>query len=114
MSNDIANEKMPNYVGFPDIYDNHSMTSSSHHVDEPPFENENEEINDHVENFDINTYNNMVSTRNNLDFKLREINEMKDSIYSENKLRNDANLYTTFMLTVLATTMVAYIFIKST
>lgn len=111
---------MPNYVGFPDIYDNthehaeieemHEVNSELNHQHAETFEVE--ERNGHIENFDMGAYDEMTKDRKHLDFRLREIKQMKNSIYSENKLRYDASLYTTFTLTVLATTLVAYIFIK--
>lgn len=115
---------MPNYVGFPDIYDNnmnthehveieemHEVNSEPNHQAEETFEVEERQV--HLENFDMGEYDKMTKDRKHLDFRLREIKQMKNSIYSENKLRNDANFYTTFMLTVLASTIVAYIFIKT-
>lgn len=58
-----------------------------------------------------NTYNNeILNLRSELDAKLKELNTNKDSISSEYKERFDSTIYSGLMITVLATSMLYYIF----
>lgn len=58
-----------------------------------------------------NTYNNeILNLRSELDAKLKELNTNKDSISNEYKERFDSTIYSGLMITVLATSMLYYIF----
>ena len=65
-----------------------------------------------IEGYTVNDYGNLVTKRTDLDYKLKEIERTKQSVFSEQKLRNDANIYTGLILTVLASSLVVYVFIK--
>ena len=58
-----------------------------------------------------NTYNNeILNLRSELDAKLKELNGNVDSISNEYKERFDSTIYSGLMITVLATSMLYYIF----
>lgn len=60
-----------------------------------------------------NTYNNeIIGLRSELDMKLKELNNNTDSISNEYKNRFDSTIYSGLMVTVLATSMIYYIFTK--
>lgn len=60
----------------------------------------------------VNDYNSIVQKRNELDSKMVEINRTKDSKYMEWKGYDDSTKYTNILLTVLATSLIYYIFVK--
>jgi hypothetical protein len=60
-----------------------------------------------------NTYNNeILGLRSELDMKLKELNNNTDSISNEYKNRFDSTIYSGLMVTVLATSMIYYLFTK--
>ena len=64
-------------------------------------------------NYNLNTYNNTVlSLRSELDEKMKELNFSDDSILSEEKNRYDVTIYTGVLWTILATSIVYYVFTK--
>ena len=60
----------------------------------------------------INMYNKNIKTRNNLDLKLKEIYAADGSIQSEFKLNMDSSVYASIMWSVLATSLIYYVFVK--
>ena len=60
----------------------------------------------------INTYKDIIDKRNDLDIKMMEINKSIDSNYIEQKGKNDSTKYTNILITVLATSLIYYIFVK--
>lgn len=83
---------MPTYEGF-SIYEPYTATKT-------------------IEGYTVNDYPKLLTTRNDLDKKMKEVSRTKQSVFSEQKLRNDANVYTGLLLTVLASSLVAYVFIQ--
>jgi hypothetical protein len=57
------------------------------------------------------SYNQMIQLRNKLDLQLQQLMN-KGSISAENKLQLDSTVYTTVLWTVLATSVLYYVFIK--
>ena len=53
----------------------------------------------------------MIELRNKLDLQLQRLMN-KGSIFAENKLQLDSTVYTTVLWTVLATSVLYYVFIK--
>jgi len=60
----------------------------------------------------ITTHNQIQNKRNELDLKMKEINHSNDSVYSMYKAKYDSTMYTSIILTILATSLIYYIFIK--
>lgn len=60
----------------------------------------------------INNYKNIIDKRNDLDVKMMEINQTLDSNYIEYKGQNDSTKYTNILITVIATSLIYYIFVK--
>lgn len=60
----------------------------------------------------VNNYNEIVQKRNNLDLKIDEVNRVMESQYMELKGQGDSTKYTNILLTVLATSLIYYIFVK--
>ena len=65
------------------------------------------------------SYNSMLSNhasilklRNELDVKMRELNRSEDSVYSIYKANFDSTMYTSILWSVLASSLVYYIFVK--
>jgi hypothetical protein len=83
---------MPTYEGF-SMYEPYTATKT-------------------IEGYTVNDYGNLVLTRDDLDKKLKEISRNRDSVFTEQKMRNDANIYTGLLLTVLASSLLVYVFIK--
>jgi hypothetical protein len=83
---------MPKYEGFSN-YEPYSATKT-------------------IEGYTVNDYGNLVLNRDDLDKKLKEISRNRDSVFTEQKMQNDANIYTGLLLTVLASSLLVYVFIK--
>jgi hypothetical protein len=60
----------------------------------------------------INTYMQNVNTRNQLEDRLKEIYDTERSVYGDSKLRLDSTIYTSVLWTILATTILFYVFKK--
>lgn len=60
----------------------------------------------------VNNYNEIIQKRNNLDLKVNEVNHVMESQYMELKGQGDSTKYTNILLTVLATSLIYYIFVK--
>lgn len=60
----------------------------------------------------VNNYNSIVQKRNELDSIMIELNRTKDSQYMEWKGYDDSTKYANILLTVLATSLIYYIFVK--
>lgn len=60
----------------------------------------------------ITKYNNNIKTRGSLDLKLKEIYATDGSIQSELKLNMDTSVYASIMWSVLATSLIYYVFVK--
>lgn len=60
----------------------------------------------------VNKYQDVIKLRNSLDLKMMEINKTKDSKFMYSKGQNDSTVYTNILLTVLATSLIYYIFVK--
>ena len=65
-----------------------------------------------IEGYTVNDYPQLLTTRNDLDHKLKEISRTRQTVFTEQKLRNDANIYSGLLLTILASSLLAYVFIK--
>jgi hypothetical protein len=64
-------------------------------------------------NYNINTYNNNVlGLRSELDEKMKVLNLSESSILSEEKTRYDVTIYTGVLWTILATSIVYYVFTR--
>ena len=64
-------------------------------------------------NYNINTYNNKVlGLRSELDEKMKVLNLSESSVLSEEKTRYDVTIYTGVLWTILATSIVYYIFTR--
>ena len=57
-------------------------------------------------------YNQLLSTRNKLDQQMKDIQKSSDSVYSTYKGSHDSTMYSQILLTVLATSLIYYVFIK--
>ena len=77
------------------------------------FNNIKEQIGDTV---DISTilskYKDMIQKRNELDLKIMELNKEDNSRFVSYKSQYDSTIYSSILVTVLATSLVYYIFIK--
>jgi len=60
-------------------------------------------------NYLVNTHSNIKTKRNNLDMKMRELYENE---YNDKQLLYDHSVYFTLAWTVLATSVLYYIFVK--
>jgi hypothetical protein len=60
----------------------------------------------------MDTYNTVVNKRNELDVKMMEFNQTIESNYMEYKGQYDSTKYTNILITVLATSLIYYIFVK--
>ena len=60
----------------------------------------------------VNKYNEIIQKRNDLDLKINEVNRVNESQYMEFKGQSDSTKYTNILLTVLATSLIYYIFVK--
>ena len=60
----------------------------------------------------INNYKNIIDKRNDLDVKMMEINQSIESNYIEHKGQVDSTKYTNILITVIATSLIYYIFVK--
>lgn len=63
-------------------------------------------------NATMSSYNNLTKTRNNLDLKLQGLYNIDNSVPNLYQLQNDSTVYTGLLWTVLATTLIYYVFIK--
>jgi hypothetical protein len=54
----------------------------------------------------------ILKLRNELDIKLKEINRSQDSVYSMYKAKYDSTMYSSIIWTILATSLIYYIFVK--
>ena len=54
----------------------------------------------------------ILKTRNELDIKMKEINRSEDSVYSMYKAKYDSTMYSSITWTILATSLIYYIFVK--
>lgn len=65
---------------------------------------------------DINTtkatHATILKLRNELDLKMKEINRSEDSVYSMYKAKYDSTMYSSIIWTILATSLLYYIFVK--
>lgn len=62
---------------------------------------------------DTNKYNtNIVNERNDLDIKLKKLYNNRDGMMKNQKKHINSTIYENILLTILATSMVYYIFIK--
>jgi hypothetical protein len=63
-------------------------------------------------NYILSNYNNLVDKRNLLDQQMKDIQKTSDSVHSMYKGSYDSSIYSQILLTVLATSVVYYIFVK--
>jgi len=63
-------------------------------------------------NYIISHYNNLVDTRSKLDQQMKDIQKTSDSVYSMYKGSYDSTMYSQILLTVLATSLIYYVFVK--
>lgn len=54
----------------------------------------------------------VVNTRADLDLKLKELNEKSDSKFADNKNQLDSSIYKNVLMTILATSIIYFVFIK--
>jgi len=66
-------------------------------------------LKDNIMNYLVNTHSNIKTKRNNLDMKMRELYENE---YNDKQLLYDHSVYFTLAWTVLATSVLYYIFVK--
>lgn len=57
-------------------------------------------------------YNQVVNLRADLDQKMKEILGTYDSVYANNKLEYDSAIYSSILWSVLATSLIYYVFVK--
>lgn len=57
-------------------------------------------------------HNEILKNRNELDIKMKEINRSQDSVYSMYKAKYDSTMYSSIIWTILATSLIYYIFVK--
>ena len=57
-------------------------------------------------------YNKLLTNRNQLDQQMKDIQKSSDSVYSTYKGSHDSTMYSQILLTVLATSLIYYVFIK--
>lgn len=57
-------------------------------------------------------YNKLLTNRNQLDQQMKDIQKSSDSVYSTYKGSHDSTVYSQILLTVLATSLIYYVFIK--
>lgn len=60
----------------------------------------------------LKKYENIINKRNEIDIKMKEINQTDDSHFMDYKGRYDSTQYTNILVTVLATSLIYYIFVK--
>jgi hypothetical protein len=60
----------------------------------------------------LSKYNNLVDTRSKLDQQMKDIQKTSDSVYSMYKGSYDSTMYSQILLTVLATSLIYYVFVK--
>jgi len=60
----------------------------------------------------LTNYNNLANKRNDLDLKLQDLYNIDNSIPNLYNLQTDSTVYTGILWTVLATTLIYYVFIK--
>jgi len=60
----------------------------------------------------IDTHNNVLKLRNELDVKMKELTKERNSKYGDYKSNFDSAIYTNILVTVLATTILYFAFIK--
>jgi hypothetical protein len=70
------------------------------------------DINDASYNYILSNYNNLVNTRSKLDQQMKDIQKTSDSVYSMYKGSYDSTMYSQILLTVLATSLIYYVFVK--
>jgi len=58
------------------------------------------------------THDKILKLRNELDIKMKEINRSQDSVYSMYKAKYDSTMYSSIIWTILATSLIYYIFVK--
>jgi hypothetical protein len=63
-------------------------------------------------NYILSNYNNLVNTRSKLDQQMKDIQKTSDSVYSMYKGSYDSTMYSQILLTVLATSLIYYVFVK--
>lgn len=54
----------------------------------------------------------VVNTRADLDLKLKDLNSTSDSKYADNKNQLDSSVYKNILMTILATSILYFVFIK--
>jgi hypothetical protein len=59
-----------------------------------------------------NVHKEILRLRNELDIKLAELHRTNDSIFSDSKMEFDATIYTGILWTILATSVIFYVFTK--
>lgn len=57
-------------------------------------------------------YNKLLENRNQLDQQMKDIQKSSDSVYSTYKGSHDSTMYSQILLTVLATSLIYYVFVK--
>ena len=69
---------------------------------------------DYEENYGdiMQQYSNVLKLRNELDLKLKEINQTDDSVYNMYVSSYDSTVYTSIIWSILATSLLYYIFVK--
>jgi hypothetical protein len=70
------------------------------------------EVYDMSYNSMLSNHKSILKLRNELDVKMREINRTEDSVYSMYKANYDSTMYTSILWSVLASSLVYYIFVK--
>jgi len=60
----------------------------------------------------LNKYSNNLNLRNELDLKMKEILKTDDSFVNQSKLHYDSTMYASIGWTILATSLLYYVFRK--
>ena len=60
----------------------------------------------------VSKYNKVVKDRNDLDIKLREIYNIKNTLPFDNRLYMDSSIYSTVLLSIFATSILFIVFVK--
>ena len=60
----------------------------------------------------VSKYNKVVKDRNDLDIKLREIYNIKNTLPFDNRLYMDSSIYSTVLLSIFATSILFIFFVK--
>ena len=60
----------------------------------------------------VSKYNQVVKDRNDLDIKLREIYNIKNTLPFDNRLYMDSSIYSTVLLSIFATSILFIVFVK--